>query len=98
MQLFVLNLRGVPTADQRVHQQMEVPPTLLVSDIVIPGMNGFMLADRIKSICPKCRILFVSGNACVVAANEPNSKVEILAKPVPPTELMAKIRSMLASG
>jgi FixJ family two-component response regulator len=77
---------------------METPPTLLVSDIVMPGMDGFMLAERIKSICPKCRIVFVSGNACVVAANEPNSEVEVLAKPVPPTELIAKIRSMLASG
>jgi FixJ family two-component response regulator len=38
-------------------------PSILISDVVMPQMNGIELAIRFKATCPKCKILLVSGNA-----------------------------------
>src|ERR1700684_4580235 len=38
-------------------------PSLLISDVVMPGMNGVDLAIRLKSICPECKVLLFSGQA-----------------------------------
>ena len=38
-----------------------LPLDLLISDIVMPGMDGFQLADRMVERYPKLKVLFVSG-------------------------------------
>jgi DNA-binding NtrC family response regulator len=42
-------------------------PSLLISDVLMPGMNGVDLAIHLKSICPSCKVLLFSGQA---AAND----------------------------
>jgi DNA-binding response OmpR family regulator len=34
---------------------------LLLTDVVLPGQNGRDLANDLRSICPKLRIIFTSG-------------------------------------
>jgi two-component system, cell cycle sensor histidine kinase and response regulator CckA len=34
---------------------------LLLTDVVLPGQNGRDLANDLRSVCPKLRIIFVSG-------------------------------------
>jgi len=34
---------------------------LLVTDVVLPGQNGRDLANDMRSVCPKLRIIFISG-------------------------------------
>ena len=36
-------------------------PVLLISDIVMPGMNGRVLSDRLRVTYPELKVLFVSG-------------------------------------
>jgi CheY-like chemotaxis protein len=38
-------------------------PSLLISDVVMPGMSGVDLAIHLKSLCPKCKVLLFSGQA-----------------------------------
>lgn len=38
-------------------------PAVLLSDVLMPGMNGFELALKIKEICPNSRLLLFSGQA-----------------------------------
>jgi signal transduction histidine kinase/CheY-like chemotaxis protein len=71
---------------------------LLVTDVVLPGMNGRELARRLKAIRPAMQVLFMSGyNQDVVAEHgilEPGTAY--LAKPFTPGELAAKVRELLS--
>lgn len=70
----------------------EEPFDLLLSDIVLPGMNGVDLAARIKELQPSIGVLFMSGYPREHRV-EPD---RLLAKPFSNDELLAKLESTLA--
>src|SRR5580693_8852595 len=37
-------------------------PDLLLSDVIMPGLNGFQLSTGIVEDCPQCKVLLFSGN------------------------------------
>jgi DNA-binding NtrC family response regulator len=71
-------------------------PSLLISDVVMPGMNGVELAIHLKSLCPKCKVLLFSGQAAtreiIDLARNAGHDFELLAKPIHPKDLLAAIR------
>ena len=75
------------------------PPALAIIDVVMPGMNGLVLAEAIRALLPGCRVLLFSGNAdtegLLEAARSEGQVYEVLAKPVPPGQLLAKVADML---
>jgi CheY-like chemotaxis protein len=74
-------------------------PDLLLSDIKMPGMNGFETGVEIKKLCPDCRLLFFSGYAEVLsmaeALRDSGHCFELLPKPLHPTVLVEKIKAAL---
>ena len=75
------------------------PPTLIISDVVMPGMNGIAMAKIVQMSYPNCRVLLFSGNAItqdlLESAEDDGYAFEILAKPVPPLYMLAKVASLL---
>lgn len=75
-----------------------VSPDLLLSDVMMPRLNGIDLAIEIKQRCPNCRVLLFSGQSATVdlleAAGEQGHSFEILTKPVHPQALLAKIEEL----
>ena len=73
-------------------------PSLLIADVVMPGMNGVDLAIHLKSICPNCKVLLFSGNLFTTdlldTAAGQGHFFHILAKPVHPEKLLAEIRKL----
>jgi CheY-like chemotaxis protein len=71
-------------------------PNLLISDVVMPHMNGIELAIRVKEICPECQVLLFSGQAATAdllrTARTHGHEFTLLQKPVHPTELLAAVR------
>jgi DNA-binding NtrC family response regulator len=70
-------------------------PDLLVTDVIMPGMNGVETAKEMVKLVPTCRIILFSGQAAstdlVSKAEAEGYSFEILAKPINPTILLAAI-------
>ncbi len=71
--------------------------SLLLTDVVMPEMNGPALAQRLVAVRPGLRVLFISGYAdggSPVDGTNPN--VSFLSKPFQAAVLVAKVREILA--
>ncbi len=72
-----------------------VPPNLLLSDVVMPGMNGIELALAVKKAIPDCEVLLFSGQASAVDllehAKDRGLECSLLAKPVHPKDLLVRL-------
>jgi len=76
-----------------------VSPDLLLTDVIMPNMNGIELAIQIKQLCPDCKILLSSGqlvtSELLVEAGLHGHHFEILPKPVHPKVLLETIGKLL---
>jgi DNA-binding response OmpR family regulator len=70
---------------------------LLLTDVVMPGMSGRELAERLKRLRPQAKVLFMSGYAddAVVRHGVSMAEVEFLAKPFSLDQLVARVRQVL---
>jgi DNA-binding response OmpR family regulator len=75
------------------------PPHLVITDVVLPGMNGIELAITLQRVFPDCQILLFSGQASTVdllaAAGAAARRFTLLSKPVPPEHLLATVKEKL---
>ncbi|GAA4598924.1 PAS domain S-box-containing protein [Actinoplanes octamycinicus] len=72
---------------------------LLLSDVVMPGMLGKELAERLTGVRPTTRVLYMSGYAQPVLASKGNLDpgVVLLEKPFSANDLLAAVRKRLDS-
>ena len=72
---------------------------LLVTDVVLPGMSGREVAERLLPVCPGLKVLFMSGYTDEVIRHHrvPETGVAFMPKPFNPAEMAHKVRQMLDS-
>ena len=70
---------------------------LLLTDVVMPGMNGRELADQVKTKRPGIKVLYMTGYTrnAVIHDGKLDANVNFLAKPFALAQLAAKVRSVL---
>jgi CheY-like chemotaxis protein len=72
---------------------------LLITDVVMPDLNGYELAQRIKDRRPALKVLFASGYADDRRGqgHDVPQAAHFLAKPFSTDSLLAKVREILGS-
>jgi two-component system cell cycle sensor histidine kinase/response regulator CckA len=71
--------------------------SLLLTDVMMPGMNGCQLAEQLLAQLPSLRVLFMSGYAENVLATNVGlvPGAAFLGKPFKPKALVTKVREVL---
>ena len=77
----------------------EEPFTLLLTDIVMPRMDGIELARRAAAIDPDLKIMFITGFAAVVLNSESAAPKDarVLSKPFHLKDLVREVERLLAA-
>ena len=72
-------------------------PALLITDVIMPGMNGRVLAEKVTALVPTIRVLFVSGYTedLIVDRGVLKKGIEFLAKPYSVEQLARRVREIL---
>lgn len=72
-----------------------VRPDAIVTDVIMPGMDGVETAKAIMKLLPNCRIILFSGQAAstdlLARARQEGYRFEVLAKPINPEVLVARL-------
>ncbi len=81
----------------RISREHAGPIHLLLTDVLMPEMNGPTLAEQIRSFRPDIRILYMSGYTgnALPACSESQSAIAYIQKPFAPADLTGKVREIL---
>jgi DNA-binding response OmpR family regulator len=71
------------------------PIDLLITDLMMPGMDGRAVAGTILARRPTCRLLFISGYPPEAADLKTLGAAAFLQKPFVPRALVARVREIL---
>jgi len=94
--------RSALSGVQAIAQAQEFRPDLLLSDVMMPGMNGFQAGALIKRHCPECILLFFSGHTANPEfplmsedLKQEGHLFEVMEKPVDPGLLLDRLKQIL---
>ena len=73
------------------HEQRVGAIDMVMTDMVMPGMGGRMMAEWLRSFDPKIKMLFTSGYTDVGIDKE----MDFIAKPYTPSNLLRKVREVM---
>jgi PAS domain S-box-containing protein len=99
-----LGYRVIEAADGAVAMQIAVAHEgmihLLLTDVIMPGMNGRELAQRISEIRPNTKVLYMSGyTENVIGRNGTlDAGIRLLQKPFTLRDLNSRVREVLNSN
>jgi two-component system cell cycle sensor histidine kinase/response regulator CckA len=84
----------------RVCGRHEGPLHLLITDVVMPGMSGSELVERLTEKRPDMKVLYMSGytDDAIVHHGVLNADTNFLQKPFTPGAVLRKVREVLDTG
>ena len=81
--------------EEALHFLDTITPHVLISDMMMPGMNGVQLAVEVRKRCPECRIALCSGAAspenALREARRQGYDFRFFKKPFHPPDLLRSI-------
>ncbi len=82
-----------------VARNLDMPPDLLLTDVVMPGMTGRELAEKLRDIYPRLNVLYMSGYTNSVLSERTGlpEGMHFIQKPFSTEKLLAQIREALGS-
>ncbi len=93
----VLAVNTPEDAIRKVKEDEKKEIALLISDIIMPGMNGFELAKELAVLRPRLCNLFISGYSAeyIIQHGAINTAIHVIQKPFSKDELAAAVRNAL---
>jgi two-component system, cell cycle sensor histidine kinase and response regulator CckA len=90
---------GGHEAQRALAEQVESVDVLL-TDVIMPQIQGKELADRIKALHPETHVVFMSGytHGLLSAQGVLEPGVHLIEKPFSETTLLAKLQEVLGTG
>ena len=89
-----------PTPQQAIAicEKGEIPIDLILTDVVMPDMNGKEMVDRIRASGSRVKVMFMSGYTADIVAQRGilEEGMNFIQKPINPEELSEKLRRLLA--
>lgn len=81
----------------RICENHEGEIHLLLTDVMMPGMNGPDLSERVQPLRPAMKVLYMSGNAedAIVQSGVLRAGIHFIQKPFSPASLAGKILEVL---
>ena len=93
---YLLVIAGTAAEALEACRRYSAPLDLLLTDIVMPGMNGRELAAEFETLCPDAQVLLMSGYPQQLASRElPACPRKYLAKPFSAGVLLRRVREVL---
>ena len=89
----VVSFANGAEAFERLEQE---PFTLLLTDIVMPRMDGIELARRASELDPDLKIMFITGFAAVTLNSDAPKDARVLSKPFHLRDLVREVDNLLA--
>lgn len=79
--------------------ESDQPYDLLVTDIIMPGLDGIELSDRAAVLRPKLKVMFITGFAAVAKDQRAAalSGPHVLSKPFHLKDLVDRVETLLAA-
>jgi DNA-binding NtrC family response regulator len=86
-----------PSAALRMAEMHADEMSLLITDVVMPEMNGRELAEKVKALCPGIKCLYMSGYTANIIAHRGvlNKDFQFIDKPFSVKGLTNKVRAVL---
>jgi DNA-binding response OmpR family regulator len=100
----ILNVNGYAATaaydgEEAIETALVKPPHMLISDVMLPGMNGIELATIMRRIFPECKVLLFSGHTqtseLLSSTNGSGHHFELLSKPIHPADLLKRLATTL---
>jgi DNA-binding response OmpR family regulator len=89
------------SGEEGLQAALRIRPDIVISDVLMPGISGIEMAIRLTQSLEDTRVILFSGQASTAElihqAAGAGHHFELLAKPLHPEELMAKIKQLLPS-
>lgn len=84
----------------RLVETLTNPLHLLLTDVVMPGLSGPQLAQRVTALHPETRVLYVSGyaNDPLLRLDSAADAAALVAKPYSGLTLLTRVREVLDAG
>ena len=83
---------------QDAYEHLRTEPfTLLLTDIVMPQMDGIELAKRASELDPDLKIMFITGFAAVTLNSDAPKDARVLSKPFHLKDLVREVDRLLAA-
>ena len=98
LKMFGYDAVSAYSGEQAIQQALLQPFNVLLTDVMMPGVNGIQAAQEIIKLHRSCKVILISGNAATAEllreAESSGLIFEILAKPIHPSVVIDHVRSI----